>query len=187
MSSWSTLVAMEQLKTRSKYTCLTQTNHLKQCSSLNLSCAIWFMTHLWLQGSLVCLTVAELILPICQPCVEEEPVQERNSNRREKRPCADISISKHAGQEESLTQMAVLLNAFMTTALKWPRGHKRARWSSQLIGFVSNGPQVKSATVEETITWCRSPLSESCKDDRQTCSSAHSIKQQENLWRYNIR
>ena len=56
--------------------------------------------------------------------MEEEQVEQMTSMTRKKIPCANISISKHAGQEESLTQMAVSLNAFMTTALNKPKDNQ---------------------------------------------------------------
>ena len=94
-----------------------------------------------------------------------------SSMKNMKTTCANISTSRHVGPAESLTQMAVLQNVFMTIASQCQKEHQWARSSSQEIGFASNGPQVNSATVEETTTPSHSPHSE--KDNGEDILKLH--------------
>ena len=151
---------MEQLKTRNKFSSWIQQSHLTHSSSLNSSYVIWSKILVLLQGSLACLTVAEFHSKTCQACVVEVQVVEMTSTKSMKTMYANISTYRHADRAESLTQMAVLLNAFMTIASTNQKEHQWTRWSSQEIGSASNGLQVNSATVEEMTTPFHSTPSE---------------------------
>ena len=106
------------------------------------------------------MTVAEFHSKTCQACVAEVQVEETISTKNMKTTYANISTYRHADQVASLTQMAVLLNAFWTIASINQREHQWVRWSSQEIGYASNGLQVNSATVVETTTPLNSNPSE---------------------------
>ena len=90
----------------------------------------------------------------------EVQADKMSSTKNMKTTYANISTSRHAGPVESLTQMAVLQDVFMTIASRNQKESQWARWSFQEIGYASNGLQVNSATVEGTTTPSHSPHSE---------------------------
>ena len=70
------------------------------------------------------MTVAEFHSKTCQACVVEVQVVEMTSTKSMKTMYANISTYRHADRAESLTQMAVLLNAFMTIASTNQKEHQ---------------------------------------------------------------